>query len=443
MKTKGPKKTITKLTGGIKKTVKKTLTTKETAKPTKNNTEKMTRKAATNTVLRATRTEKKTLSIRTAAEKKIKSPTNKTAKQKPSGPVQNSVKPALKKKSSTAVRAPAMAKSLNSIKNASKTAGKTAPMKKAVTGKSSSDSKPKAVVAKVVALKPTSQVTTEKKILKKTVSGKAKIESKPETKPTVKARNLSSVKPKPLPKTEKKLPKNKAVAGKIEAKKTEGNVTRRIVPTLSMTKIIKTVTKENKPVPAKRRATAAELSSSKSAIPDNKFETGEGPKSRLNRLPTKSSKAKLKIFLPDQNLIKEEPEEIFSGKLPDEYGVNSIMALAVDPNTVFVDWEVIPKDISDTDGELNLRFYDVSGIEFNDWEANSIFDIPINKRVGNGFFNICMPGCDVVVAVGILNDHSGFMPIVRSEMVSFPELLTFDDLGIVQKLFESGIPVGY
>jgi len=33
--------------------------------------------------------------------------------------------------------------------------------------------------------------------------------------------------------------------------------------------------------------------------------------------------------------------------------------------------------------------------------------------------------------------------LMRSEVVSFPFLLTFDDLGIVQKLIISGIPVGY
>jgi len=95
------------------------------------------------------------------------------------------------------------------------------------------------------------------------------------------------------------------------------------------------------------------------------------------------------------------------------------------------------------EGDLNLRFYDITGIEFNDWNAHAILDIPINKRVGSDFFDIRMPGRDVVVGVGILSAVNGFMPIVRSDMISFPELLTFDELGIVQKLFESGIPVGY
>jgi len=75
--------------------------------------------------------------------------------------------------------------------------------------------------------------------------------------------------------------------------------------------------------------------------------------------------------------------------------------------------------------------------------VHSVLDVLINKRVGSGFFDIRLPGRDVVVAVGIFNAVSGFMPIAWSDMISFPELLTFDELGIVQKLFESGIPVGY
>jgi hypothetical protein len=49
----------------------------------------------------------------------------------------------------------------------------------------------------------------------------------------------------------------------------------------------------------------------------------------------------------------------------------------------------------------------------------------------------------VVVEAGIVSPEGRFHAVMRSEVVSFPFLLSFDDLGIVQKLFASGIPVGY
>jgi hypothetical protein len=209
------------------------------------------------------------------------------------------------------------------------------------------------------------------------------------------------------------------------------------------TKAIKTVSKDKKAVTAKRGPAVPVQPSLKSVDAARKYETREEPKPKTERYPLVSSKARLKIFLPDQDLTKEEAEEVFFGGLPEEYGENAVVALAVDPNTVFVDWEVIPGVIADIEGDLNLRFYDVTGIEFNDWNVHSVLDVLINKRVGSGFFDIRLPGRDVVVAVGIFNAVSGFMPIAWSDMISFPELLTFDELGIVQKLFESGIPVGY
>jgi len=297
-----------------------------------------------------------------------------------------------------------------------KTAQK-APKKKAVAVKAEVKVTPKAKVSKVSAIRPKTSATIENKApKKKTVTVKAKVKPKPKAVIS----KVPAVKPKPVVKTEiKKAPKP------------------------ARTKPTRTVSKENKAVATKKEPAVHVKPSLKSVAAVRKYETREEPKPKAELYPVISSKARLKIFLPDQDLTEEKAEEIFFGGLPEEYGENSVIALAVDPNTVFVDWEVIPKDISDKDGDLNLRFYDITGIAFNDWNAHSVVDVLINKRVGSDFFEIRMPGRDVVVAVGILSPVSGFMPIMRSGAVSFPSLLSFDELGIVQKLFESGIPVGY
>jgi len=288
----------------------------------------------------------------------------------------------------------------------------------------------------------------------KAVAGKAKVETKVKAKPKVKVSKVSATKPKPVEKIEKKTSKSAtetSIPSKSVKSATESQIESKPrikrTPAASRPKVSGITVMGRISNPPKKESPLQESSSFKISAAGEKADKKEIVARDEERVPLKSSKARLKIFLPEQNVtknaMKEEAEEIFFGRLPEEYGENSVIALAVDPNTVFVDWEVIPKDISDIEGDLNLRFYDITGIEFNDWNAQSFFDVLINKRVGSGFFEIRMPGRDVVVAVGILNAVNGFMPIVRSDMVSFPELLAFDELGIVQNLFESGIPVGY
>lgn len=152
---------------------------------------------------------------------------------------------------------------------------------------------------------------------------------------------------------------------------------------------------------------------------------------------------KLRIFLPGKEAEEEYLRESIDTGLPEEYGENALIAMAVDPNTIFVDWEIVPAEIAGKEGELTLRFHDTTGIEFDGSNANAVTDIHIARRVGNGFFVISMPGRDVVVEAGIMGPGSAFHSVVRSDVVSFPFLLSFDDLGIVQKLLAAGIPVGY
>jgi hypothetical protein len=159
--------------------------------------------------------------------------------------------------------------------------------------------------------------------------------------------------------------------------------------------------------------------------------------------PGKTEKAALKIFLPGKEAGEEDIQESFVAALPEEYGENALIAMVVDPNTVFVDWEIVPGEIAGREGNLVLRFYDITGIEFDGQNANVVTAFSISRRVGNGFFEIRMPGREVIVEAGVMSPEGAFHAVVRSEAVSFPFLLSLDDLGIVQKLLASGIPVGY
>jgi len=157
----------------------------------------------------------------------------------------------------------------------------------------------------------------------------------------------------------------------------------------------------------------------------------------------KPSKAALKIFLPGPDVPEKEIHDFDFSGLPDEYGETSIIAMAVDPNTVFVDWEIIPRDIAGEEGDLTLRLYDITGTEAMVSDVIAAIDVRINKRVGRDFFYIGMPGRDIIVEEGIMTPQGAFLPILRSDIVSFPARLANDGLGIIQKLLESGIPVGY
>ena len=157
----------------------------------------------------------------------------------------------------------------------------------------------------------------------------------------------------------------------------------------------------------------------------------------------KPSKAALKIFLPGPDVPEKESHDFDFSGLPGEYGETSIIAMAVDPNTVFVDWEIIPRDIAGEEGDLTIRLYDITGAEVTVSDVNAVIDVRINKRVGRDFFDIGMPGRDMIVEEGIMTPEGMFIPIVRSGIISFPALLAYDELGIVQKLLESGISVGY
>ncbi len=134
--------------------------------------------------------------------------------------------------------------------------------------------------------------------------------------------------------------------------------------------------------------------------------------------------------------------EIPLRQLPDEYGENELILMAVDPNVVFVDWEIKREEAPQAKRELTMRVLDVTIDEAVGSHPGGFLDIKIEGRVGSGFFEIAMPGRDVAVIIGLFEKEK-FMPILSSQVVSMPRLLVPDELGIARKLFEAGIPLGY
>ncbi len=129
-------------------------------------------------------------------------------------------------------------------------------------------------------------------------------------------------------------------------------------------------------------------------------------------------------------------------KLPEEYGESEVILMPVDPNVIFVDWEIKKEDLPAADTPVAMRVRDVTAHRKSGVPAGRSFDLPLGGRIGCGFFDIGMPGREVAVEIGP-GLAEGFSPVLKSTTVSMPRPIDFDDAGIAESLFESGGPVGY
>lgn len=341
--------------------------------------------------------------------------------------------------------------------------------KKAATVKTKKD------VIKVYKVKPAAKpkkvakaVTAKKKTITKVKPSPTKARKVPAKKEPVKKTGEKTKAParktlskKPLKKqVEKKFgriapqktKKTPIKTGKIAAKKTTVKA-KTVIAKKPAVKKRPTKTKTSVEVKAKSRAKTVEKKKEPSfkikplkqiAVPTKKLSVKERVvKQQPEESSKKPEKTKLKIFLPEKDQVDEIIEVVLYQGLQDEYGENDFFIMPIDPNYIFVNWEITKEAFLKGRGTLNIRAYDITGLIFDSSNFNKFFDININNRTGSGFFEINMPGCDVIMEIGFLHHDGRFKPVIRSNRVSIPSLMTFDELGIVQKLYEAGVPVGY
>lgn len=140
--------------------------------------------------------------------------------------------------------------------------------------------------------------------------------------------------------------------------------------------------------------------------------------------------------------VEMDFEDISRIELPAEYGENEVILMPVDPNVIFVDWEIKEEEFPAATERLTMRAFALTGNESPTIRGESSLDFHIEGRVGCGFFDLKMPGREVAVEIGFY-DNDNFLPILRSRIVSMPRLTEFDELGIAQVLFGSSSAVGY
>ena len=177
----------------------------------------------------------------------------------------------------------------------------------------------------------------------------------------------------------------------------------------------------------------------KTALKKTAKKPAGGTAAAAKRPPKKTPVA---AWIPGPGVVKES-QIVVRRELPEEYGENEVILMPVDPNVIFVDWEIKKEEIPAADTSIAMRVFDTTTAQAApDFPAKWCFDVPLDGRIGSDFFDIGMPGRDVAIEIGI-HRNGKFSPILRSGKVHMPESIVFDELGIVQKLTEAGIPVGY
>lgn len=116
-------------------------------------------------------------------------------------------------------------------------------------------------------------------------------------------------------------------------------------------------------------------------------------------------------------------------QIPWSYGQDRVTAMAVDPDKLFVYWEVTDPAIERARAALgkggpgawlNLRVYDTSGLIFDGTNAHSYFDHAVDRATRQWFFHVGKPGSTAFVELGMRSSEGYFVRIVRSGRVDFP-----------------------
>jgi hypothetical protein len=118
-----------------------------------------------------------------------------------------------------------------------------------------------------------------------------------------------------------------------------------------------------------------------------------------------------------------------TGNIPWGYGQDRVTAMAVDPDRLYVYWEVTDEAIDRAraalgpggrDAWLNLRVYDVTDRIFDGTNAHDYFDHAVARTDRQWFFSIGRPSSTVVVEIGLKSDEGYFVRVARSGRTDFP-----------------------
>jgi hypothetical protein len=110
----------------------------------------------------------------------------------------------------------------------------------------------------------------------------------------------------------------------------------------------------------------------------------------------------------------KEPVDTPLGETP-RSGQGMVGAVAVEPDTMFVYWELPPEAGG---GPVLLRLYDVTGEDFPGGGSTRFLDIGVKERIGSSYIDVSPEG-EYVVDLGTKGE-GGFVAAKRSVRVSMP-----------------------
>ncbi len=138
-------------------------------------------------------------------------------------------------------------------------------------------------------------------------------------------------------------------------------------------------------------------------------------------------------FEPNHHPEAASPQPVESPReIPWGYARDRVTAMPVDPERLYVYWEVIEESIArvrrqlDQAGEhgsdawLNLRLYDTTGRIFDGSNAHSVIDQGLDRNARQWFFDIGRPTSELIAEIGLLSRQGTFVKIARSGRIEFP-----------------------
>jgi hypothetical protein len=134
--------------------------------------------------------------------------------------------------------------------------------------------------------------------------------------------------------------------------------------------------------------------------------------------------ATAKLALGPEGARREETKHI-----PWSYGLDRVTAAAVDPDKLFVYWEVTEPAIERARVALGnggpgawlvLRVYDTTGLIFDGTNAHAYFDHVVDRATRQWFFQVGKPTSTAFVELGMKSTEGYFAKIARSARIDFP-----------------------
>jgi len=149
--------------------------------------------------------------------------------------------------------------------------------------------------------------------------------------------------------------------------------------------------------------------------------------------------------------LGRSPIDLPKDEIPWSYGMTRITALARDPDWLYVYWELTEDAVASARARLGkggedawccLRVYDTTGKVFDGTNANSYFDIAVDRNAREWFLHIGRPTSVHYVEIGLKSREGFFQYVARSGRAESPRKSPSKDMTVEWMTVETQGPEG-